>query len=111
LNAGKLVRGSSIKQVRLNLFDGVYGFAIDGSGFRSMISGTMKPPMRLNRFLVVLIVFALFTPAEAQQVKKVPRIGFLSAVSPYTISARVVKESCSRNRFPLLRIANIWPDT
>jgi putative tryptophan/tyrosine transport system substrate-binding protein len=30
------------------------------------------------RFLVVLIVFALCNPAEAQQAKKVPRIGYLS---------------------------------
>jgi putative tryptophan/tyrosine transport system substrate-binding protein len=34
--------------------------------------------MQLNRFLVVLIVFALFSPADAQQTKKVARIGFLS---------------------------------
>jgi putative tryptophan/tyrosine transport system substrate-binding protein len=45
--------------------------------------------MRLNRFLVALIVVALCSPAEAQQPKKVPRIGFLSSVSPSSISARV----------------------
>src|SRR5262249_12004579 len=39
------------------------------------------------RFLIVLIMFALCLPAEAQQ-KNVPRIGFLSATSPSTISAR-----------------------
>jgi len=41
------------------------------------------------RFLVVLIVFALCTPAEAQQPKKVPRIGYLSAPSLSSNSARV----------------------
>src|SRR5262250_197342 len=41
------------------------------------------------RFLVVLILVALCTSVEAQQQKKVPRIGFLSATSPSTISARV----------------------
>ena len=40
------------------------------------------------RFLVVLILVALCTSVEAQQQKKVPRIGFLSATSPSTISAR-----------------------
>ena len=34
--------------------------------------------MRLSRFLVVLIVFALCIPAEAQQPKKIPLIGYLS---------------------------------
>src|SRR5215469_283384 len=33
--------------------------------------------MRLGRLLVVLIVFAVCTPSEAQQAKKVPRIGVL----------------------------------
>ena len=33
------------------------------------------------RFLVVLIVFALCSPADAQRPKKVPRIGFLSTTS------------------------------
>ena len=37
--------------------------------------------MRLSRFLVVMTVVALFTPAEAQQPKKVPRIGFLATSS------------------------------
>src|SRR5215470_18290951 len=44
--------------------------------------------MRLSRFLVVMTVVALFTPAEAQQAKKVPRIGFLvtsSASDPQTV--------------------------
>jgi len=45
--------------------------------------------MRLNRFLVALILLALCTPAEAQQPKKVPRIGLLAAVSPSVISARI----------------------
>ena len=38
--------------------------------------------MWLSRFLVVLIAVALCTPAEAQQPKKVPRIGFILASSP-----------------------------
>ena len=33
------------------------------------------------RFLIVLIVLALSTPAEAQQAKKVPRIGYLTGTS------------------------------
>ena len=45
--------------------------------------------MRLNRFLVALILLALCTPAEAQQSKKIPRIGLLAAVSPSVISARI----------------------
>ena len=34
--------------------------------------------MRLSRFLVVLIVFALSFPAEAQQTKDIHKIGYLS---------------------------------
>jgi len=45
--------------------------------------------MWLSRFLVALILLALSTPAEAQQPKKVPRIGFLSYNSPAALSARV----------------------
>jgi ABC-type uncharacterized transport system substrate-binding protein len=37
--------------------------------------------MRVHRFLVAVILFALSIPADAQQVKKVPRIGFLAATS------------------------------
>src|SRR5215471_2725062 len=37
----------------------------------------VEDPMRLGRLLVVLIVFAVCTPSEAQQAKKVPRIGVL----------------------------------
>ena len=37
--------------------------------------------MRLNRFLAVLFVVALSTSAEAQQPKKVPRIGYLATRS------------------------------
>src|SRR5262250_90439 len=40
------------------------------------------------RFLVVLIVVALFSPAEAQQPKKVPRIGFLTASSVSSMATR-----------------------
>jgi putative tryptophan/tyrosine transport system substrate-binding protein len=41
------------------------------------------------RFLVVLIVVALCVSAEAQQSKKIPRIGFLSSSSFSTVSARL----------------------
>ena len=41
------------------------------------------------RFLVVLIVFAVCTPAEAQQQTKVPRIGLLSTVSSSSIAGRL----------------------
>ena len=39
--------------------------------------------------LVAVVLLALGVIAEAQQLAKVPRIGFLSAASPSTISARV----------------------
>ncbi len=39
--------------------------------------------------LVAVILLAVGVTAEAQQAKKVPRLGFLSAVSPSTISARI----------------------
>ena len=39
-------------------------------------------------FALTAVLFALCAPAEAQQPKKVPRIGFLSAASPSAISAR-----------------------
>jgi len=37
--------------------------------------------MRVNRLLVLLILFGFFTPAEAQQPKRIPRIGFLTTGS------------------------------
>jgi len=40
-------------------------------------------------FLTLLIVFALFTPGEAQQAKKIPRIGFLSAAPRSALSERI----------------------
>lgn len=40
-------------------------------------------------FIVIAAVLALCIPVEAQQAKKIPRIGFLSANSPAAISARV----------------------
>jgi putative ABC transport system substrate-binding protein len=40
-------------------------------------------------FALCALLFALCLPAEAQQAKKVPRIGFLSATSPSSISARL----------------------
>ena len=40
-------------------------------------------------WLVTAIVLALMHPAEAQQPKKIPRIGLLSAASPSSVSARV----------------------
>ena len=40
-------------------------------------------------FLTLLFVFALSIPAEAQQAKKVPRIGFLIAGSSSSYSGRV----------------------
>src|SRR5262249_15360952 len=39
--------------------------------------------------LVAVILLTVAVVTEAQQPKKVPRIGFLSAVSPSTISARL----------------------
>jgi len=44
--------------------------------------------MRLNRFLAFLFVLALSSPAEAQQPKKVFRIGYLSSADRATESTR-----------------------
>ena len=46
--------------------------------------------MRKNviRFTLCAVLFALCLPAEAQQPKKVPRIGYLSSFDPATESAR-----------------------
>jgi ABC-type uncharacterized transport system substrate-binding protein len=45
--------------------------------------------MRLNRFLVALILLAFCTPAEAQQPTKIPRIAYLSATSLSANAARI----------------------
>jgi putative ABC transport system substrate-binding protein len=45
--------------------------------------------MRPNRFLALLFVLVLSTPAEAQQPRKIHRIGFLIPGSSVTFSARV----------------------
>jgi putative ABC transport system substrate-binding protein len=54
-------------------------------------SGGDKDAMKKNVFCLALgaMLFALCFSAEAQQLKKVPRIGYLSAVDPATDSARV----------------------
>src|SRR5262249_50302639 len=49
----------------------------------------VEASMRLSRFLIVLIVFALCIPAQAQQPKKVPRIGYLAPGSPSAASENV----------------------
>jgi putative tryptophan/tyrosine transport system substrate-binding protein len=48
---------------------------------------TMKNAV--SSILVVVVLFTLTLVAEAQQTKKVPRIGFLATVSPSTLSDRV----------------------
>jgi putative ABC transport system substrate-binding protein len=47
--------------------------------------------MMKTRFLSTLfiVLLAVAVISEAQQPKKVPRIGYLTAVSPSTISARI----------------------
>src|SRR5215831_15715432 len=50
--------------------------------------GNHGSPMWLKRFLVVLIVFAVCFSAEAQQPKKVSRLGYLSPVDAATDSPR-----------------------
>jgi putative tryptophan/tyrosine transport system substrate-binding protein len=47
--------------------------------------------MNLKSLFWLLITVLLITApsTEAQQPKKIPRIGFLATVSPYTISAHV----------------------
>src|SRR5215471_21122441 len=49
---------------------------------------TMKRAV-VRSIVVAVILLAMAIFAEAQQAKKVPRIGFLSATSPSTISARI----------------------
>ena len=44
---------------------------------------------KVTVLILCVILFALCASAGAQQPKKVPRIAFLSAVSPSTNSARV----------------------
>src|SRR5215472_11758089 len=48
----------------------------------------VEDPMWLSRFVVALIVVTLFTPTEAQQAKKVFRIGYLSSSDAATDSTR-----------------------
>jgi putative tryptophan/tyrosine transport system substrate-binding protein len=43
---------------------------------------------KLGSFVLCTMLFALWLPAEAQQPKKIPRIGFLAAVSPSATSDR-----------------------
>jgi putative ABC transport system substrate-binding protein len=45
--------------------------------------------MRVKRLLVLLILFGFFTPAEAQQSKKVPRIGLLLTSAPSGYARRI----------------------
>jgi len=45
--------------------------------------------MRLIRLLVVLIVFALFSPAEAQQPRKAFRMGYLASGSLVVLASRI----------------------
>jgi putative ABC transport system substrate-binding protein len=47
-----------------------------------------KTPILLRRFLGVLIVFALCSPAVAQQLTKIPRLGFLDPLDASTTAAR-----------------------
>jgi putative tryptophan/tyrosine transport system substrate-binding protein len=51
----------------------------------------LKSALRNFKFAILVgaLLFALCSSTQAQQPTKVPRIGFLSAVSPSTISARV----------------------
>ena len=44
---------------------------------------------KITTFAVAALVLGLFSPAEAQQPKKVPRIGYLSATSPSVNPSRV----------------------
>jgi hypothetical protein len=52
--------------------------------------------MRLSRFLAVLFVVALSSLAEAQQPKKVPRIGYLSSGTPSSEATKVGVEAWSQ---------------
>src|SRR5262245_49632729 len=44
---------------------------------------------KLGSFALCVLLFGLCLPAEAQQPKKIPRIGYLIATSPSVVSARV----------------------
>ncbi len=44
---------------------------------------------RLSSILIAVLMLAVAVIAEAQQPKKIPRIGFLGALSPSSISARI----------------------
>src|SRR5215475_13217625 len=58
-----------------------------------MVTGNSKRKKSMNKKIAVYILVAVILPfvhlAEAQQPKKVPRIGFFSATSPSTTSARL----------------------
>ena len=54
-----------------------------------MIHGNNMSQKRLFGFALAALLFALSFFAEAQQPKKVPRIGFLSAASASAVSARI----------------------
>jgi putative tryptophan/tyrosine transport system substrate-binding protein len=58
------------------------------TGNRHEATGNSKKAKLLG-FALSALLFALCSSADAQQPGKVPRIGFLSATSPSTISARV----------------------
>ena len=49
----------------------------------------MLAKSKVISFAICAMLFAVSCRAEAQQPKKIPRIGFLSGSSPSTISARV----------------------
>src|SRR5262249_29861977 len=59
------------------------------SSVRRKASGVSRTIKSTTIIAVGTLLFALCISAEAQPVKKVPRIGFLAALSPSAISARV----------------------
>src|SRR5262249_52147294 len=52
--------------------------------------------MRVNRLLVLLILFELFTPAEAQQPGKIFRIGFLDSSTASGILLDAFRQELSK---------------
>jgi len=52
-------------------------------------SGCAMKKARLSSILIAVLMLAVAVIAEAQQPKKIPRIGFLGALSPSSISARI----------------------
>src|SRR3954447_871459 len=57
-------------------------------GIRQQAAGISKN-LQLIAYALCTLLYALCSSAEAQQATKMPRIGYLNAVSPLTVSDRI----------------------